>query len=208
MLFPPIHRNVCKYIKTALEGWFRNEFVENNWRGKTIWQLPSDLFSVFTILLSFVLIYTLLSVLLTHVILYGDQTMVFFSLLLLLYPVHKLLHYLPLRLLCKKVKTSWSLKWNLVLTCRVNVHVPIRKHLYLLTLVLPFVIMSVILIGCALSFPHYIHYFTILLSLHTGLCVSDFIYIKNLISSPRHSFIEEHLEGYDILIQKWFLIHS
>ncbi|MFJ9384563.1 DUF3267 domain-containing protein [Peribacillus sp. NPDC101481] len=159
-------------------------------------------FSVFTILMSFVLIYTLFSVFSTHVILYGDQTMVFFSLLLLLYPVHKLLHYLPLRLLCKKVKTSWSLKWNVVLTCRVNVHDPIRKHLYLLTLVLPFFIMSVILIGCALSFPHYIHYFTILLSLHTGLCVSDFIYIKNLVGSPRHSFIEEHLEGYDILIQK------
>lgn len=79
------------------------------------------------------------------------------------------------------MKTSWSLKWNLVLTCRVNVHDPIRKHLYLLTLVLPFVIMSVTLIGCALSFPHYIHYFTILLSLHTGLCVSDFIYIKTLL---------------------------
>ncbi|CAH0223436.1 hypothetical protein SRABI96_02471 [Peribacillus sp. Bi96] len=160
------------------------------------------LFSVFTILMSFVLIYTILSFFTSHIVLYDDQTMVFFSLFLLLYPVHKLLHYLPLRLLCKKVKTSWSLKWNLILTCKVNVNHPIRKHLYLLTLVLPFFIMSVILIGCALSFPHYIHYFTILLSLHTGLCVSDFIYIKNLVGSPGHSYIEEHREGYDILIQK------
>ncbi|MBR8645671.1 DUF3267 domain-containing protein [[Brevibacterium] frigoritolerans] len=81
------------------------------------------------------------------------------------------------------MKTSWSLKWNLVLTCRVNVHDPIRKHLYLLTLVLPFVIMSVTLIGCALSFPHYIHYFTILLSLHTRLMRIGFYLYKNLIGS-------------------------
>ncbi len=159
-------------------------------------------FSVFTILMSFVLIYTSLSAVSSQVVLYDDRTMQFFSLLVLLYPVHKLLHYLPLRILCKKVKTSWTIKWKLVLTCNVNVHYPIRKHLYLLTLALPFFVMSVLLIGCALSFPHYIHYFTILLSLHTGLCVSDFIYIKHLVGSPGHSFIEEHREGYDILIQK------
>lgn len=36
-----------------------------------------------------------------------------FSLLLLLYPVHKILHYLPLRLLCKKWKLHgpWSGTW-------------------------------------------------------------------------------------------------
>ena len=119
------------------------------------------LFTVFTIMMSFVLIYTLLSVFSPHVILYDDQTMGFFSLLLLLYPVHKLLHYLPMRLICKKVKTSWSLRWHLVLTCKVYVHHPIRKNLYLITLVLPFFIMSFIFIGCAVAFPHYTHYFTI-----------------------------------------------
>lgn len=160
------------------------------------------LFSVFTILMSFVLIYTLLSVLPSHVVLYDDQTMGFFSLLLLLYPVHKLLHYLPMRLICKNVKTSWCLKWHLVLTCKICVHNPIRRNLYLITLILPFMIMSFVLIGCALVFPHYTHYFTILLSLHTGLCVSDFIYAKNLVGSPGRSFIDVHGEGYDILIQK------
>ncbi|WP_356714382.1 DUF3267 domain-containing protein [Peribacillus sp. Bi96] len=192
---------VCKF-----NSLWRADFEMNSWKTIDLAKQYGNgrliLFSVFTILMSFVLIYTILSFFTSHIVLYDDQTMVFFSLFLLLYPVHKLLHYLPLRLLCKKVKTSWSLKWNLILTCKVNVNHPIRKHLYLLTLVLPFFIMSVILIGCALSFPHYIHYFTILLSLHTGLCVSDFIYIKNLVGSPGHSYIEEHREGYDILIQK------
>ncbi|WP_430087340.1 DUF3267 domain-containing protein [Peribacillus butanolivorans] len=191
---------------SKFNGLWRADFKMNSWKTIDVTKQYGScrliIFSVFTILMSFVMIYTLLSVFSTHVALYDDQTMVFFSLLLLLYPVHKLLHYLPLRLLCKKVKTSWSLKWRLVLTCKINVHYPIRKHLYLLTLVLPFLIMSVLLIGCALSYPHYIHYFTILFSLHTGLCVSDFIYIKNLVGSPGHSFIEEHGEGYDILIQK------
>lgn len=159
-------------------------------------------FTVFTILTSFVFIYTLFSVFSSHVIMYDDQTMGFFTLLLLLYPVHKLLHYLPMRLVCKKVKTCWSLKWWLVPTCKIYVHHPIRKNLYLMTLVLPFMVMSLLLVGCALAFPHYTHYFTILLSLHTGLCVSDFIYAKNLIGSPGRSFIEEHGEGYDILVQK------
>ncbi|WP_413783506.1 metalloprotease family protein [Peribacillus muralis] len=56
-----------------------------------------------------------------------------------------------------------------MLTCNVYVTYPIRKHLYFFSLVLPFFIVSVILLGGGLGFRHYIHYFTMLLSLHTGL---------------------------------------
>lgn len=158
--------------------------------------------SIFTILMSFMTAYTCLSTLPSREALYDDRTLVFFALLLLLYPVHQLLHYLPMRIICKKVKTSWSLKGKIIPICKIQVPKPIRKQFYLVTLAFPFLLVSPLLIGGALVNPHYIHYFTILFSLHTGLCVSDFICLKNLVGSPERSFIEEHGEGYDILIQK------
>jgi hypothetical protein len=53
-----------------------------------------------------------------------------------------------------------------------------------------------------LIYHQYAHYFTILLSFHLGLCVHDFIAIKNLFGSPARSFVEEHGAGYTILVME------
>lgn len=47
--------------------------------------------------------------------------------------------------------------------------------------------------------PKYVHYTTLLLSLHNGICMNDWIYLKSLLYSPSESFIEENDEGYEIL---------
>lgn len=52
-------------------------------------------------------------------------------------------------------------------------------------------------------YPAYIHYFTIILSLHIGLCVSDFITLKNVLNSPQNCYVEEHEDGIEILISKY-----
>lgn len=77
---------------------------------------------------------------------------------------------------------------------------PISKYRYLVALVAPFFVLnSILLYGC-FHFPHYSHYFTMLLAFHSGICAIDFIYAKQLMDSPKNALIEENEDGYEILI--------
>jgi hypothetical protein len=39
--------------------------------------------------------------------------------------------------------------------------------------------------------PSYSHYFAVLLAYHSGLCLTDLIYIRNLAHSPKDALIEK-----------------
>ncbi|RFU62270.1 DUF3267 domain-containing protein [Bacillus sp. V59.32b] len=158
--------------------------------------------SLLTMLISFVSLYTFISVLFKETVFYDDYSILFTISVLSLYPVHKLLHYLPLSLHSEKLKAEVQYKWGIVPVCKVKVDSLISKQFFLLVLLMPFMVVSISLLLCAVVFTHYAHYFTILLSLHAGLCVSDFISLKNVIGSPARSFIEENEEGYAILIRR------
>lgn len=155
--------------------------------------------SLFTILLSFIIIHTITAPFMTGLAMYDDHSLLLIIFIILLYPVHKLLHYLPLLGQLHKIKTQITYNYNFLPTIKIIIHDPISKHLFLLTLFIPFFIVSLGLLTCTLTFPNYTHYFTILFALHTGLCVTDFICLKTISGSPNRCFVEEHADGYDIL---------
>lgn len=157
--------------------------------------------SLLTMLLSFVTIYTIISLGFADGKLRDDYTIMFIGGLIILYPIHKLLHLLPLLFAVNKLKMQTG-PLKFCPTFSIKVKEPISKRLFLLALLTPIVIGSSFLLFCALLYPSYAHYFTILLSLHIGICVSDIISLKNVMNSPQKCFVEENEDGFEILISK------
>ncbi|KMY49015.1 DUF3267 domain-containing protein [Peribacillus loiseleuriae] len=158
--------------------------------------------SMMTTLFSFIVIYLSMSAFFPNVSMYDGYGWVLLFSVLFLYPTHKLIHYCPCILEYPKIRPALYLKWGVVPLISFKINDPIPKRLYRLTLLFPFLVLTSVFIGGAYAFPHYAHYFTILLSIHTGLCVSDFIALKCMVGSPEQSFVEETEQGYDILIFK------
>ena len=48
--------------------------------------------------------------------------------------------------------------------------------------------------------PQYVHYATILLAYHIGICAVDLFYVKSIISAPKDALVEENEDGYEILV--------
>ncbi|WP_028393217.1 DUF3267 domain-containing protein [Bacillus cihuensis] len=158
--------------------------------------------SMMTMFFSFIVIYLSMSVFFPNVSMHDDYGWILLFSALFLYPIHKLMHCCPCILEYPKIKPVFYIKWRVLPLISFKIGDPIPKRLYRLTLLFPFLVLTSVLIGGAYEFPHYAHYFAILLSIHTGLCVSDFIAIKCMKGSPEQSYVEETEQGYDILIFK------
>ncbi|WP_374721644.1 DUF3267 domain-containing protein [Peribacillus tepidiphilus] len=157
--------------------------------------------SLFTMLLSFITIYTVITIAISESKLYDKHILWFVLGILFIYPAHKALHFLPLLNQMKKVKVSTGFA-NFIPYVKVRLIEPVSKSIFIIALLTPFVVITTLLSVCAYTYFHYAHYFTILLSLHMGLCVSDFIYVKNILGSPNQCYVEENEEGYEILVSK------
>jgi len=117
-----------------------------------------------------------------------------------IYPLHKLLHLLPIIHLKDKIRKTWNLTFRFLPVISIQVKEPIGKGHFLLTIMTPFILISGILLGCCFIYTHYVHYFLILFAYHVGICVPDFIRMKNIWKSPRTCFVEENENGFEILI--------
>ena len=120
--------------------------------------------------------------------------------IVLLYPIHKLLHFIPLLLVTKS--TTFTFKFKKYFTVEIMYTTPLSKKLFLFVLMTPFWIVSTVLLIGSILFPIYAHYFIILFSFHFGLCASDFIMLKNILQSPQRCFIEENDESFEILVEQ------
>jgi hypothetical protein len=120
--------------------------------------------------------------------------------IILMYPVHKLFHYLPFAHLGSKVKKILSFKYGLYPIIHVRVQEPISKKFFLFGLFMPSIMITGLLFFGGFLFPQYIHYLTILLAFHIGMSVPDFICGFNIISAPKNAYIEENEDGFQILI--------
>jgi len=119
----------------------------------------------------------------------------------LMFLIHKSFHLLPLLHLGKKVKKSIMLKYRIFPYIQIRINQPIPKGLFLISLITPFFIINTLLLVCCYFFSNYVHYIIILLAYHIGICVSDFICTKNVLSAPNQAYIEETEFGFDILIR-------
>ncbi|WAA13011.1 DUF3267 domain-containing protein [Fervidibacillus halotolerans] len=157
------------------------------------WQLLG--FSLITVLISFTLLFLPLSFLLDIQNIRDDNFLIFLTLLLALYPLHKVVHLITLYLLKAKVVLLRKklYRWRILVT------EPMKKEKYMVALLMPFFLLNSVLLIFLFIFPNYFHYISFLLASHIGVCVPDFIYLKSMIKSPVNCLIEESDDGYEIL---------
>ncbi|EDE2201178.1 DUF3267 domain-containing protein, partial [Listeria monocytogenes] len=75
------------------------------------------------------------------------------------------------------------------------------KWHYIFSLILPFVIITTILVALMLFTPiGHSGMFLLLLSVHFGMSFSDFTHIKKLWKMPKNCFIESAERGFSVLI--------
>lgn len=133
----------------------------------------------------------------------GSSSEYFFIFLLsflAVYPVHKLLHYLPLASQKGRVRIIRYNQYRIVPMFVIRICEPIQKQRFILALLLPFLCLSTLFLVGMLMFPAFAHYFLLLFAYHCGMSVMDLIYVKELIHSPKKAWIEEIEDGYEILV--------
>ena len=129
-----------------------------------------------------------------------DRFAIFLISLILLYPIHKLLHLCPLIRYRNRIHCSIKKQIGFMPILSIRIKEPVPKVRFLFSLLAPFLILNSFLIAGAFLLPAFGHYFTMLLAYHCGLCLIDLLYIKNLARSPKKALIEETETGYEILI--------
>ncbi|MFE8696277.1 DUF3267 domain-containing protein [Cytobacillus sp. FJAT-53684] len=157
--------------------------------------------SSLTMLLTFIIIYGPVQHLAGTTSFHDNYFLLFIMSLWIMYPLHKLFHYLPIAHLGEKVSKLVTIKYGLFPIIQTKVCEPIAKWLFVIALFTPFVVINSILVWACFLFPHYVHYFTILLAFHVGICFSDLVRAKNVLSAPNHSYIEENEDGLEILLR-------
>lgn len=156
--------------------------------------------SFLTMLLTFIILYVSVTYLFMSNTLYDNYFYLLLIAIWLMHPLHKFIHLIPLLPLGARVKKTIIFKYLLFPMINIRIHDPIPKWLFLITLLAPFFGISALLILGCIAYPHYLHYLTILLAYHIGLCVPDFLSVKNTLFSPKNSFIEENDDGFEILV--------
>lgn len=156
----------------------------------------SSIISVFVFIISYVTMQIIAARQFTD-----EYVLVFLCSFILLYPIHKFCHILPIMTYYKHMK--WEIEWyfHILPVIDLKVVCPIPKARFGLALLLPFIVLNVILIGAIFLFPQYGHYSTILLAYHNGISAFDLLYFKSLFLSPKNALVEENDEGYEILVE-------
>ncbi|MEH7126098.1 DUF3267 domain-containing protein [Bacillus sp. JJ1503] len=158
--------------------------------------------SSLTMLLTFIFVYVPAQFLFNAHSFYDNYFYLFILGLWLIYPLHKFFHYLPLAHHVNKVKKELSIKYGILPVIHIKVFEPIPKWQFIFALFAPFIVINSILIFACYMYPHYLHYITIILAFHAGLCLPDFICAKNVLFAPNCSYIEENDDGIEILLHK------
>ncbi|QPC45987.1 DUF3267 domain-containing protein [Mangrovibacillus cuniculi] len=131
-----------------------------------------------------------------------DHVLILIIGLILLYPLHKFFHILPIIHLWHDMKFSWSTLGKFVPLLTIQVRKPLVKWHYLTSLMFPLLINSLILSSLTFAFPAYSHYFTILQAVHFGICAQDLFILKSIVTCPNASYIEENSIGFEVLVNE------
>lgn len=123
--------------------------------------------------------------------------------LLLLYPVHKIIHYISLFRYKKTLSYKFKIKFTFLPILNMRIKKPIPKKHYLVTLIAPFILLNPILLTGAIIWPVFSHYFCLLLAFHCSICLLDLLYIKDIWRAPKNAIIEETPRGYEILVPQF-----
>ncbi|QOR67416.1 DUF3267 domain-containing protein [Cytobacillus suaedae] len=158
------------------------------------------LISIITMFFTFVLIYIPLNLMHPNAHLNEDGILFFLTGCLIVFPVHKLLHGLPLFILRKKFKLTASSNILFMPVLTIRLKQTLSKSIIITALIMPFLLITSLMLIGSFMFPGYIHYFSIIAALNLGLCVPDLICLRHVLQAPKTSQIEEVDDGYSILV--------
>lgn len=158
------------------------------------------LISLLTMILSFILTYLPINLLYSKVHLKDGHFLMFVLLLISMPPFHKLLHMIPL-VLCGCRFSARIKLFYLFPTIQLKACQGMKKNEMIASLLTPFVTFSILFVLGSIYLPTYMHYFSIAMAFHIGLCVPDFLLLKHLLFAPKLCFIEEFEDGYEVLVQ-------
>lgn len=132
---------------------------------------------------------------------YTDQYFLYFLMsMLLLYPIHKFVHFLFLIDYRKHMvfKIRFSVFKYPILKLKITKLVP--KYRYITSLLAPFIFLNGLLIFCAVYFENLSHYFCLLFGLNCLICLIDLLNVNGMIRAPHHAYIEETPKGFEVLV--------
>lgn len=157
--------------------------------------------SMLTMILVFILTYLPINLLFPKIHL-NDRYFLFFMLILVsMIPIHKLLHVIPLVLTGCRVSINIKF-YRLFPAFQLKACDGIKKNRMIISLLTPFLTFTTLFLIGGIYYPAYMHYFSIAMAFHIGICVPDFLLLKHLLFAPKVCLIEEFEDGYEVLVQK------
>jgi hypothetical protein len=157
--------------------------------------------SVFAMLSFFSVFYSTLMIIIPEIQLTVFHIIPFSGVLILIYPLHKFLHCLPIWSNGRKMSFSIKMTANRYPILYCDVRDAVSRNLMITVVTSPAVIITLAVLIGALTNPQYIHYFSFIGAINFGLCVTDFIYLSFLLKVPQHSYVENFRDGFHILIR-------
>lgn len=155
--------------------------------------------SVLAFLLSFSFSYVLIG--LERNVTYTDRYFMHFLVAaFFVYPLHKFIHYFSLIDFHSFIKLKLIRRYRFVWFIQLKIKKVVPKYRYIISLFAPFIFLNGLLLYCAIIFPAYGHYFTLLFGYHCLICLIDLLNIKSMILAPHHAVIEETPKGYEVLV--------
>ncbi|WP_077912460.1 DUF3267 domain-containing protein [Paenilisteria weihenstephanensis] len=120
-----------------------------------------------------------------------------------MYPIHKGLHLLAFLRYREDVQMRFKQHFYVLPCLQVRVRRVIPKWRYIISLSLPFLLISVGLILAMILTPvFHSPLFIILVAVHAGMCYPDFLHIRNIIGTPKHTFVEDADRGFSVLVSE------
>lgn len=158
--------------------------------------------SILISLLYFVIYFETLSLLFPQVHYKGVELPYMILCMLLVLPIHKLLHCLPVWLFGKKAYLLIKFQNNLfpMVYCKYPAVLP--KRISLVATITPTLFITGVSIIGSIIFPEYIPLFSIFSTLNIALCITDAIYVIHLWNAPRSAYLEDNNNTFHILTKE------
>ncbi|WP_176222100.1 DUF3267 domain-containing protein [Tuberibacillus sp. Marseille-P3662] len=116
--------------------------------------------------------------------------LLFLGSIILVLPLHKLLHCLPAWLSGHEARVYFEKgQWMPRMQCVIPGAMP--KKRYMSVTLAPFVILSLFSLGMTFTFPEEVHYLSAIGSLNFGMSVADILYFAHIVRAPAQSWVEE-----------------
>lgn len=125
-----------------------------------------------------------------------DFGLTFLFLIIAIIPIHILLHCIPVWIFGKKATVCYRNNWPYF---NFSVKQTLPKHLVIISIASPVVVVTTISIIISIVLPQWMHYMAMLAAVNMGLSVHDLLYLNQLKAAPKQSVIEEFENGYHVL---------